>query len=226
MLGLYQKSNQKAKSEKLKAHKGFTPTPVFAMHEVRRRAPSQKQVWGFTLVELIVSLGVFTTVLLVSTSALLNIFSIYRVTEASREAMDNLNFALEDIAKSMRTGINFHCGDSGDRSAPQDCWAGGGTFVSFTSSDNNLIAFRHIASGGPGRIERSDSCTAAGCSNWQPMTAPQLTVDVFNVYVTGALPGGTQPRAFLTVQGAAGIKTQEQVHFNLQTTVTQRIFDQ
>jgi len=26
----------------------FTPTPVFSMHEVRREAPSQKQVWGFT----------------------------------------------------------------------------------------------------------------------------------------------------------------------------------
>lgn len=181
---------------------------------------------GFTLVELLVSLSVFVVVLFVAVSTLLSTVSVYRVSQGSRTATDNLNFALEDVAKSMRTGFNYHCGSSGDFEEPQDC-SSGDTFIVFTDQGGTLIAFRFFEDvNGLGSIERSISCLPSGCSGWETFTAPQVDINHFRMYVQGALSGdGRQPYAFLLVRGTVGVKEKERVTFDLQTMISQRIYD-
>ena len=64
---------------------------------------------GFTLVEIIVALGLFTIVMFVATGALLSIVSVNKKAQAQQSAINNLNFALENMTRSLRTGYNYHC---------------------------------------------------------------------------------------------------------------------
>ncbi|MCK5591605.1 MAG: type II secretion system protein, partial [Candidatus Pacebacteria bacterium] len=96
---------RKQKSKK----RGFTPTPSFSLSKIKTKVkgafkrkiwcggftpPSfAKKVGGFTLVEMMVSLGMFTIVLSISVGALLSMVSSNRKTQSLRGAMDNLNLA-------------------------------------------------------------------------------------------------------------------------------------
>jgi hypothetical protein len=186
---------------------------------------------GFTLVELIVSIGLFTTVIFVAMSSLLNVLSVYRVTEASREVMDNLDFALSTMTQKLRIGFDYHCGESiliVPLDKPVDCPITGEPFVSFTDmhAGGILSAYRMI----DGRIEHSIDCFPTGCGNWQVLSAPEIEVEDLTFYVDGALRSSQstdtqQPRILITLKGLAGIKEREQVDFNIQTFVSQRVFD-
>ena len=200
--------------------------PLVISHKPSAISHQSLVMGGFTLVELLVALSVFIVVLFVAVSSLLNIVSVYRVSQASRTANDNLNFALEDIAKSMRTGVEYHCGADGVIGDPQDC-ASADTFIAFTDQSGVLIAYRFFEDiNGNGSIERSTSCLDTGCSGWETFTAPEVDIDYFRIFVQGTSLGDLrQPYAFLLMRGTVGVKPKERVTFNLQTTVSQRIYD-
>ena len=61
---------------------------------------------GFTLIELIVALGVFMMVMTITLSAFLNIIDIQKKTEAFRKVNDNLNF-MEAIMREIREGTKY-----------------------------------------------------------------------------------------------------------------------
>src|SRR3989338_1985894 len=75
---------------------------------------------GFTLVEMIVSVALFATVMLVSVGALLSLMGANRKAQALQSVMNNLNVALDGMVRSIRMGSNYHCG-AGTFSATQDC---------------------------------------------------------------------------------------------------------
>jgi len=50
---------------------------------------------GFTLLEMIVAIGIFTIVMLMATSALVTIIGANRKVQSQQVAINNLNFALE-----------------------------------------------------------------------------------------------------------------------------------
>jgi len=64
---------------------------------------------GFTLVELIVSLGIFTAVMFIATGALLSIINVNKKAQAQQSAINNINFALENMARNIRTGSHYIC---------------------------------------------------------------------------------------------------------------------
>ena len=64
---------------------------------------------GFTLVEMIVSLGIFTIVALVAVGALLKITDANKKAQSLKTAINNLNFALESMSREMRVGEMYHC---------------------------------------------------------------------------------------------------------------------
>mgnify|MGYP001603318227 CR=1 FL=1 len=66
---------------------------------------------GFTLLEMIVAIGVFGIISIIAISALLALISSQRNTAAFQNLQDNVRFAVEVIAKEIRTGRNFwSCG--------------------------------------------------------------------------------------------------------------------
>jgi len=72
---------------------------------------------GFTLIEMIVSLAIFSIVAVVALGALMKIISANKKAQTLMSAMTNLNFALESMSREMRMGSNFYC-DSGSGTIP------------------------------------------------------------------------------------------------------------
>jgi prepilin-type N-terminal cleavage/methylation domain-containing protein len=103
---------------------------------------------GFTLIEIIVSVSIFTIVMLVTMGALLTLNDSSRKAQALRTVIDNLNFAVEDMSRKIRTGDIYRCFPS-DLSAgddftndgvglktPRDCPGGlGGSAISLKTQD-------------------------------------------------------------------------------------------
>jgi len=64
---------------------------------------------GFTLLEMIVSLGIFSVVAVIAVGSLVRITSLNRQAQAMQSTMNNVNYVLESISREMRTGTHFHC---------------------------------------------------------------------------------------------------------------------
>ena len=64
---------------------------------------------GFTLVEVMVAMSIFITIVTIGMTAVLNAISQHRATENIRTVMDNLNFVMEDMARNIRIGTNIRC---------------------------------------------------------------------------------------------------------------------
>lgn len=83
-----------------------------------RKDQSQKNK-GFTLLELIVSMGIFLVVITAAVSAFLNVNDIEKKMSAFRAANDNINFAMETMAREIRggdlvAGGGYKCGSFSD----------------------------------------------------------------------------------------------------------------
>ena len=72
---------------------------------------------GFTLIEMIVSLAIFSIVAVVALGALTKIISANKKAQSLQSAMTNLNFTLESMSREMRVGSNFRCAVGGGASS-------------------------------------------------------------------------------------------------------------
>jgi prepilin-type N-terminal cleavage/methylation domain-containing protein len=70
-----------------------------------------KQNRGFTLLETLVSLGIFTVVATLAISALLVVQSASRRAQATRQLVDNLSFVMEDMSRTVEQGSDYACPD-------------------------------------------------------------------------------------------------------------------
>ncbi len=184
---------------------------------------TNKNKKGFTLIEVIISISIFIVIVTVSLGAIANIFDANRKSQSLKAIMTNLNFALEVIAREMRFGTNYHCGEDGDIAQPQNCTEGG-NFISFLSSDGNQVVYRLNIS--TNQLEKSIN----GGSSYIGITAPEITIQSLKFFVLGATvevapASPLQPKVIILIKGYAGTKTTSQSVFTLETTVSQRILD-
>ena len=76
----------------------------------KKRISSQKKIaGGFTLVEMIVSVAIFTIVAFVAVGALLKVIDANKKSQSLKTSINNLNFALESLSREMRVGSNYTC---------------------------------------------------------------------------------------------------------------------
>src|SRR3989338_10973675 len=83
----------------------------------------QRKSAGFTLVEMIVAVGFFTVIMLVVISGLASVSGANEKARTMRVVIDNLNFAVENMARTLRVGSDYHCGGGGpaDLNVAQIC---------------------------------------------------------------------------------------------------------
>ncbi|HBC70735.1 MAG: hypothetical protein UU05_C0030G0006 [Candidatus Curtissbacteria bacterium GW2011_GWA1_40_47] len=192
---------------------------------------------GFTLVEMIVSLGLFTIVLFIATSAFLSVINADRKSRATRIATDNLNLALEDMMRKIKTGYAYGCVGAGDCAS--------GTAFSFTSQNGvNFIYKRGVGSGAIVSGTASSGCgstfytSTQGCllreegGTTVPMiaTSPEIDIKSLKFAVSGSavFPDRSQPVVVVTIDGSIGAdlpNTAGKSAFSIQTVVTQRPYD-
>ncbi len=193
---------------------------------------------GFTLVEIIISLAIFTVVALVAIGALLRVMDANRKSLSLKTAINNLNFSLESMSREMRLGSKYYLGTS-IGSGISSSYAAfpttgnleyrtGDWFIAFTSSKtsnvggtcNLIYVYRYNST--TKRLQKgqqSDCADTVTDSDFQDVTSPDLfiTSAVINV------DANSQPFALVLFNGYTGIKTKDKTEFSLQTRVSQRI---
>lgn len=187
---------------------------------------------GFTLVEMIVSIGLFTVVLFIASSAFLAVLNADRKSRATRTAIDNLNLSLEDMSRRIKTGTTYNCGGGADTA---DCPTGG-TILAITDQDDQRVIYKRGI--GTGAVT-AGGCGSALFSGLQgclvrdkagtvlAVTGKDINIQNLRFVVNGtaSFPADTaQPYVVVLVDGVttAGKITSA---FKLQTTITQRMYD-
>ncbi|MFH0804356.1 MAG: type II secretion system protein [Candidatus Zambryskibacteria bacterium] len=192
----------------------------------KRACPAKLQrSGGFTLVEMLVAVSLFIIVATISIGAILTIFDANKKAQSSKTVVDNLNLSIENMARTIRFGTNYHCGDpTGDLSAPRVCNNNteGDTFFAVTFYDNDLarnvivkyqlsgIAIQMSYDGGP----------------YSSITAPETNVQLlrFRVFNTD-LYDNNQPYVIAVIKGYVGNKPTSQTSFSIETLMSQRKLD-
>ncbi len=168
-----------------------------------------------------VSVSLFVLVLLVSSGSILAVFDANKKSQTLRSVMDNLNFTLESMTRTIRFGNTYHCDITiGTITTPRDC-ASGATSIAVKASDGTQVVYKLVGS----RIARS----IAGGPDYY-MTSSDLTVQIlsFRVFGSPTFSNGAdlyQPQVIMVIKGYAGVKQTTQSTFTLETTVSQRVFD-
>jgi prepilin-type N-terminal cleavage/methylation domain-containing protein len=196
---------------------------------------------GFTLIELMVSVAIFSVVMTTALGSLLAISNADRKAETLKTVMDNMSFALEGMSRSVRTGVNYHCTQSGVLTSPSpdsDCSTTASSYLTFLAVDGSQMTYSldsvasHCGQTGTGGciMRRVVGAGGASDSGTLQITAPEIVVTNLWFYVQGAQrvsDGDTkQPRVNMMLNGYVNIGASASSTFNLQSTMTQRIYDQ
>lgn len=188
--------------------------------------PTFRSSRGLTLIEILVGMSIFSVVMLISVGSLVSINDANKKTQLQRTVIDNLNFAIDNMARNLRVGTNYHCNISlGSLATPLDC-TGGASSLAFEgykgSSGSSADQIIYRLNGGTGQIDRSLDSGAT----YIPITSPELTIDSLQFIVIGAAPAdGLQPKIIITVSGTATFKNGQTTRFSLETAVSQRKLD-
>lgn len=187
---------------------------------------------GFSLVELLVSLMLFTVVVTIAVGTLLTLIDSNTKARNMQDALTNLQFALDSMTREIRTGTNYYCGGNVENNTPaeaatRDCEGGASAFAfleggqSLTSGGNGRISYRLENE----RIERR-----IGTGSWEPLTSQRVRITELRFVTRDTddfLTDGdtTQPTVTLFVSGEAGQIPGLDTSFSLQTSLTQRVRD-
>ncbi len=206
---------------------------------------------GFTLVEMIVSIGIFIVVALISVGAFLKIMDANKKAQSLKTAINNINFALESMTRELRVGSNYYCYTDGDGiyelpgnttlppsqscdplSNPLDPWT-----IAFYSTHTyaptngapicNLIFAYAFHEGTLKKYEQKKCSDSVAMTLYAPLVSPDIVFSqaIISVETTD---GGTivrQPYIFLRLEGYSGQKVKTQTAFDIQTSISQRLIE-
>jgi len=197
---------------------------------------------GFTLIEMLVSIAIFTVVMVMSLGALLALSTADRRAEALKDALNNLNFALDSMGRDIRTGYNWGCspGASSGAAAGTNCQNPGGNEFIYTSAYFGTVYYKFDTSATDCNQTGAVGCIARSTdgSTWAAITAPEVVITGVSgcalntpclFYLVGAPSGAAdkaQPKLTITLYGYVQVSNTQTTPVKFQTTVTQRLYDQ
>jgi prepilin-type N-terminal cleavage/methylation domain-containing protein len=182
---------------------------------------------GFTVVEMLVSITVFTVIMTIAVGSVVSVLGSNREAQAVQLVMNNINFVLENMTRNIRTGGMYHCDISQGTAidTPRSCVTGASS-LAFEESfgDRTTASDQWVYKLEANSIQRS----VDGGINFEPITAPEVSIQKLVFYVLGTDSYPTdleQPKVVIVLQGKAEAQTGREIAFNLQTTVAQRMLD-
>ena len=179
---------------------------------------------GFTLVEMLVSVALFSVVMVIVATAYLNLLNLDRQAKATNDVSANLNFVMDTMARSIRTGTQYDCENA---TLSPDCPPSAGGFtLNFLQDDGVTYTTYDLVAG---RIEECQS-TTPGCLPDTPITDSRINVTKLTFYVTGVdnnhNSDSTEPKVTFVIQGNINVDpSRAPVTFDIETSATQRQID-
>ncbi|MFA5934232.1 MAG: type II secretion system protein [Candidatus Paceibacterota bacterium] len=187
---------------------------------------------GFTLIETMVAVSIFTIVMTLGTGAVVNTNATYKRTQALRQALDSMSFAMEDMVRNIRLGSSFYCGQElAGQTTPntQDCSSGENTTILFDKNDSGILnryAYT-ISSTGITKEIYDPNGISGGARSLVPSEIKINTGGLSGFIVVGSPPAPSdkvQPRIIIKISGTASYRNLKS-DFNLETTVSPRLID-
>ncbi len=186
---------------------------------------------AFTLIELMVSVTLFITVMLVSVGALMSLVNANRKARSLESVINNLNVALDGMVRAVRMGSHYNCGGltSPQEGTNEDCPTGGNV-ISFTPfgfdpvDNSTRWVFTYVPPSGStnGQIFRSRDGGLTDIA----ITSPEVSITSMQFYVVGTEPGDVnQPKVVMVIKGKAGASPKNETTFYVQATASQRALD-
>jgi prepilin-type N-terminal cleavage/methylation domain-containing protein len=181
---------------------------------------------GFTLIEMLVSVAIFSVVMVIALGALLAMAESDRKAQTLKSIINNLNFSLDAMTRSMRTGLNYHCDIGvGTVTATRDCAGTAATSIAFLASDGQTVRYCR-GNGSTCSTTGTAILVSKGAAAFAPITASEVLITNLQFYVTGAESAELQPHVVMLLSGNVLVGEFQNSTFDLQTSVTQRLYDQ
>jgi prepilin-type N-terminal cleavage/methylation domain-containing protein len=182
---------------------------------------------GFTLIETMVAVFVFSIVMTLATASIFNIVSANKTSQAIKSVMDNLSSALDSMSREIRYGSTFNCGNtgSGPLSCPDDLAGNDHTKFGFSDRFGVHTVYEFVAedSGvgdGSGSIYRCSPDTQA--THCVRLTAPEVHITNLHFYVRGSTAGEAEQPILLTAISGYAQAGANKSSFNIETMTSQR----
>ena len=155
-----------------------------------------KITYGFTLIELMVAIGLFASIMTIAASAYLTMIHVSQQAQAISTGIDNVSFALESMTRDIRSGSAYGCGQTSGTNCP---YPNGENEFTFTDANGNAITYK-LASGS---IQEQKGISPT----WVSLTDPSVTITSLVFYVSGvgsySTTGDTQqPYVTIIVSGS------------------------
>jgi len=170
-----------------------------------QNSKSEARNRGYTLIELIVAVGLFAIIMTIASGAYIVMIDLTRHSQNKAVGIDNLSFALETMTRTIRTGTNYSCNGGGN------CL--NGTSFSVVNSIGNTINYS-LSNG-------------VILQNNIPLTDPSVIVSSLKFYASGTLAADNyQPHVTIIIYGSVSSgqgKTPES--FVVETGATMRGLD-
>jgi type II secretory pathway component PulJ len=192
---------------------------------------------GNSLIEIIVSVGIFVVVMLIATGIFETVVKSQQLAVASQNTQENLRYAYEIMSKEMRSAQRSDdlCALTGSDTTNRvfnlsndPGWEGANGNI-FYFQDKNGSCVYYFLSGAALMVHR-DNLSIAGDDYTAAATPDEIIVDNFDVFIydndVDELPEDKrQPYATLNVKAHAAGKSEIDSAMVLQTTVSSRMYE-
>jgi prepilin-type N-terminal cleavage/methylation domain-containing protein len=191
---------------------------------------------GFTLIEIMISLAIFTVVAVIAVGALLKVMDLNRKSINLKNAINNLNFVMESMSREIRMGTKYKCGSNVDSAIDTTDYYEDTTFSNlcyfsnvtkwifiFTSSEkssNGLCNLVYVYRYKDNIIEKAqqDQCGVdIDSSDFLKLTSPSVNITKSTMHFD------TLYTSLIFFEGIVGVKEKDKVDFTIQTRMTQRL---
>lgn len=205
------------------------------------KSSSKNKSKGFTLIEIIISLAIFTVVAVIAVGALLRVMDANRKALSLKTSINNLNFVMESMSREIRVGTKYYFDtDSAVSNTISPTYsptitsgttlASGSWRIAFKSSNRDLsntcnliYAYRYINNTLQKAQQDENNCNdSITDSDFQNVISSDVKLSSTRAIFYGA----TAPYpsyAFFWFKAETGVKEKDKVEFSIQTRVSQRI---
>jgi prepilin-type N-terminal cleavage/methylation domain-containing protein len=205
---------------------------------------------GFTLIEALVSLGLFSIVIVTASGVILSILNSNRKNQAISSVVNNLNYSVESMVRDIKTGYGYQCGLTYDgpndpdfildayKLLDESCDGVTSitdiTLVSTITGEEQIVRYELSGTGVDAYIKKTLYTETGGsvAAVSYPLTdTKNIEVDLLGFTVRTPPPiipapdGETtgQPSVFLVMKGKAKVNNINVSDFFIQTFISQRL---
>lgn len=191
-------------------------SPRTAIHHARRfiTRGDLSRYQGFTLLEMIISIGIFSVLVVTSIGVMLGISNAQIKAANIQATEDNIRFSMELMTKEMRTGTQY--------TLSSFCAGAAGTEVSFVTSAGERRVYYQDGD----RLMRLVG--TVDCSRAKPLMADDVAVDRLRFQAGGTAEGSADGQPWIMVAVGISSKGGKQAfvsRMDLETMVVQRLRD-